>query len=289
MKKVLAAIGKALGYFAVYFTASNIVTLIVSYVTAFTFGRANAQAGIGREEGLAMLQDKINSMTGICLIIGSLLALLAFFIIEKVKKTSLAEQTDMKAVSGKQMIYTVIGAVGAMFFMNFMLSILPIPEELLGDLTSGMSKLSAYPFWQAMLANAIIVPITEEVVFRGYIYSRLKKAMPAIVAALISSAVFGICHGGIVWAIWAFCMGMLICVVRMKSGSIIPGIVIHIIMNTFATVTSYYPVLDKITTPVMYALTIAGGILVAVYIAGILTDKETSGKKAEVKITSSEA
>ena len=236
-----------------------------------------------------MLQDKINSMTGICLIIGSLLALLAFFIIEKVKKTSLAEQTDMKAVSGKQMIFTVIGAVGAMFFMNFMLSILPIPEELLGDLTSGMSKLSAYPFWQAMLANAIIVPITEEVVFRGYIYSRLKKAMPAIVAALISSAVFGICHGGIVWAIWAFCMGMLICVVRMKSGSIIPGIVIHIIMNTFATVTSYYPVLDKITTPVMYALTIAGGILVAVYIAGILTDKETSGKKAEVKITSSEA
>ena len=104
MKKVLSAIGKALGYFAVYFAASNIVTLIVSYITAFTFGRANAQAGIGREEGLAMLQDKINSMTGICLIIGSLLALLAFFIIEKVKKTSLAEQTDMKAVSGKQMI-----------------------------------------------------------------------------------------------------------------------------------------------------------------------------------------
>ena len=60
-------------------------------------------------------------------------------------------------------------------------------------------------------------------------------------------------------------------------------------MNTFATITSYYPVLDNITTPVMYALTIAGGILVAVYIAGILTDKKAGGEKAEVKITSSEA
>jgi len=286
MKKVLAAIGKALGYFAVYLAASNVVTLIVSYVTSFLVGREAGQAGLDREAGMAMLQDRLNSITGLCLILGSILTLLIFFIVEKVKKSSLAKETDMKAVSGKQMLFTVIGAVGAMFFMNFMLSILPIPKELIGDLTSGMSKLSAYPFWQAMLGNAILVPITEEVVFRGYLFNRLEKAMPAIVAALISSAVFGICHGGIVWAIWAFCMGMLICVVRMKSGSIIPGIVIHIIMNTFATITSYYPVLDNMTVPVMYALTIGGGILVAVYITGILTDKKTVGKKAEVQITS---
>jgi Predicted metal-dependent membrane protease len=288
MKNVLKQIGKAIGYFAVYLTCMNVVDLIAGFVWGYSKGKEFKEMGLSPDEAAAAFQSVETGYKGISMLIGAILTLLVFFIIEKVKKTSLAKETDMKMVTGKQMGLTVIGALGGMFFMNFMLSILPIPEELLGDLTSGMGSLTSYPFWLAIIVNAILIPILEEVVFRGYIYSRLKKAMPAIVAALISSAVFGICHGGIVWAIWAFCMGMLICVVRMKSGSIIPGIVIHIIMNTFATVTSYYPVLDKITTPVMYALTIAGGILVAVYIAGILTDKKTSGKMAEVKITSTE-
>ena len=240
------------------------------------------------EEGLAMVQAEFNTMTGICLLISSILALITYFIIEKVKKSSLAKETDMKKVSGRQMGLTIAGALGAMFFMNFMLSILPIPEELTGNLTNGMAQLTSYPFWQAILANAIFVPIIEEVVFRGYIFNRLEKAMPSIVAALISSAVFGIAHGGLVWAVWAFALGMIICAVRIKSGSIIPGIIFHIIMNTYAMIVSYFPVFDKLTTGGMITLTVVGGLFVAAYLVGILTDKGDA-KKAEVKIMSSEA
>ena len=288
MKKVLKQIGKALAYFAVYFTISNLVTLVISMVFGYIKGKEYGAAGISAEEGLAMVQAEFNTMTGICLLISSILALITYFIIEKVKKSSLAKETDMKKVSGKQMGLTIAGALGAMFFMNFMLSILPIPEELTGNLTNGMTQLTSYPFWQAILANAIFVPIIEEVVFRGYIFNRLEKAMPSIVAALISSAVFGIAHGGLVWAVWAFALGMIICAVRIKSGSIIPGIIFHIIMNTYAMIVSYFPVFDKLTTGGMIALTVVGGLLVVAYLVGILTDKGDA-KKAEVKIMSSEA
>ena len=284
MKKVLKQIGKAIGYFAVYLSCMNIVDLIVGYIYGYNLGAKYRAMGLSQEEAMAAFQTDGNGYKGISMLIGALLTLLVFFIIEKVKKTNLAKETDMKPVTGKQMGLTVVGALGGMFFMNFMLTILPIPEELLGDLTSGMGSLTSYPFWLAIIVNAILIPILEEVVFRGYIFSRLGKAMPAVVAAVISSVIFGLCHGGLVWAIWAGIVGLIICVVRIKSGSIIPGIVFHIIMNTYGMVCSYFPVLEKLSNTGMYILTAIGGIMLAVYIIGILTDKSSSKDKAEVTV-----
>lgn len=288
MKNLLKQIGKALGYFAVYLVTSNVVTMVFSLILGYVKGKEYKAAGMGYEEGLELLKADQAAMTGIILLISAVLTLLIYFIVEKVKKSSIFKEADIKPATGKQIGLSVVGALGAMFFMNFMLTILPIPQDLLGDLTSGVSKLTAYPFWQAILANALLIPIMEEVLFRGYIFSRLEKAMPSIVAALISSVVFGICHGGLVWAIWAFLLGMFICVVRIKSRSIVPGIIIHIIMNTYAMVVSYFPVLENITYPVMYTLTTVGGILMAVYVVGILKDKNYSDKEqAKVAITES--
>lgn len=284
MKKVLKQIGKALGYFAVYFTCMNVVDLIAGFVWGYMKGAEFKAMGMSPEEGMAAFQSVESGYKGISMLIGALLTLLVYFIIEKIKKTSLAKETDMKMVTGKQMGLTVLGAVGGMFFLNFMLSILPIPADLLGDLNSGMSSLTSYPFWLAILVNAILIPILEEVVFRGYLFSRLGKAMPAVVAAVISSVVFGLCHGGLVWAIWAAVTGLIICVVRVKTGSIIPGIIFHIIMNTYGMVVSYFPVLEKLSNTGMYILTAVGGILLAVYIVGILTDKNSGKEKAEVTV-----
>ncbi len=284
MKNLFKQIGKALGYFAVYFSCMNIVDLIAGFVWGYMKGAELRAMGMSSEEAMAAFQTVKDGYRGISMLIGALLTLLVFFIIEKVKKSSLAKETDMRMVTGKQLCLTVVGALGGMFFLNFMLNILPIPKELIGDLSSGMNSLTSYPFWLAIIVNAILIPILEEVVFRGYLFSRLGKAMPAVVAAIISSVVFGLCHGGLVWAIWAGVVGLIICVVRVKTGSIIPGMIFHIIMNTFGMVVSYFPVLEKLNNVGMYVLTIAGGILLAVYIVGILMDKGSAQDKAEVKV-----
>ena len=284
MKNVMKQIGKALAYFAVYLTRMNVADLVAGYFWGYSKGAEFKAMGLSPEEAMEAFKAVESGYKGISMLIGALLTLLVFFIIEKVKKSNLAKETDMKMVTGKQMCLTVIGAVGGMFFLNFMLNILPIPQELLGDITSGMGSLTSYPFWLAIIVNAILIPILEEVVFRGYIFSRLGKAMPAVVAAVISSVVFGLCHGGLVWAIWAGVVGLIICVVRVKSGSIIPGIVFHIIMNTYGMVCSYFPVLEKLSNTGMYILTAIGGIMLAVYIVGILTDKSAAKDKAEVTV-----
>jgi len=60
--------------------------------------------------------------------------------------------------------------------------------------------------------------------------------------------------------------------------------IFHIIMNTFGMIVSYFPVLEKLNNTGMYVLTAVGGILLAVYIVGILMDKGSSKNKAEVKV-----
>ena len=288
MKKVFIQILKALGYFAVYLTAQNLVSLVINIVLGYQMGREAKALGLTYEQGLQNFNDKMASLTGIMLMVSAILALITFFIIEKVKKTSIVKETDIKKVSVKQGALIAAAAVGGMFFLNFIMNFLPIPSDVVGELSQGMSKLSTYPFWQAMLANALLIPILEEVVFRGYIFSRLDKAMPSVVAAIISSLVFGLCHGGILWASWAFVFGMIICVARIKTGSIIPGMIFHIIMNIFGTVTSYFPIFDNTSDTVMTILTIAGGVVLAGAIAGIILDKNktSGGNKAEVTVSS---
>lgn len=283
MKKVFKQIINALAYFGIFLGSSLMTSLVGSFIYGFVKALQYSNAGMNLEE----LSIENSGIQGVFLLISSLLTLLILFIISKAKKSSLPKEADIKKASVKETLLTATGAIGGMFFMNFILYYLPIPESLINDLNSGVSSLSTYPVWLAFLVNALLVPIVEEVVFRGFIFNRLNKAMPSFVAALISSAIFGMAHGGIVWGIWAFAMAMIICLVRIKSGSIVPGIIFHMIINTFSVVDAYFSPLDGMTPTVMLILTIAGGILLAVYAAGIFTDKNSPAKKkAEVIITS---
>ena len=145
--------------------------------------------------------------------------------------------------------------------------------------------------WQALLANSLLIPILEEVVFRGYLYTRLRKAMPEILVAIITSVIFGLCHGGIVWATWAFVFGMIICVFRIKTGSIIPGIIFHIIMNTFSTLMSYTPLLNDLSKTDMTIYTIAGSVVLIAALAVAIKSKKAvfEDKSADVTIASANA
>ena len=179
MKKILKQVKNAVGYFAVYFVIQNIISAIAGFVVVAKYStELSAARSAGFEQYMAEYQKYLAGYNGICLILTAIAVLLAYFFIEKAKKSGLAKETDIRRVSGMHIGLTIIAATGAMFFLNFMLNILPIPKELLGSLSSGMKNLSAYPFWQAILANAILIPIMEEVVFRGYLFNRLSKAMP---------------------------------------------------------------------------------------------------------------
>ena len=83
------------------------------------------------------------------------------------------------------------------------------------------------------LAVGILVPIAEEVVFRGAILRTLQKVFSnSWVAICISALIFGLAHGNMAQLPHAFLMGLLLGWMYVRTNSIVPGVVLHWVNNS---------------------------------------------------------
>jgi membrane protease YdiL (CAAX protease family) len=94
------------------------------------------------------------------------------------------------------------------------------------------------PWPLQILMIAIAAPLSEELSFRGFFFGGLRARMPALAAALISGALFGLLHapGGIGVVPQLFAFGTILALLYEKTGSIVPGMLLHILNNTLGLI-----------------------------------------------------
>ncbi len=83
---------------------------------------------------------------------------------------------------------------------------------------------------QITLIDTVKAPFFEEMIFRGLMLRALSKVSPKF-GIIASAALFGIFHQNIPQAVNAFLIGLALGYAAYKSGSIIPGIIIHFVLN----------------------------------------------------------
>ena len=91
--------------------------------------------------------------------------------------------------------------------------------------------------WERALAFimlAVIAPIAEEIVFRGWLYGKLRVKIPKWAAILITSFLFGLVHMQWNVGITVFSMSVVNCLLREVTGTIYAGILVHILNNSIA-------------------------------------------------------
>ncbi len=86
------------------------------------------------------------------------------------------------------------------------------------------------------LLIVVAAPVSEEVCFRGMLYGGLREKLSTPVAALIGGLIFGALHAltGISAVPPLMAFGIVLCLLYEKTGSIWPGIMIHMLNNTVA-------------------------------------------------------
>ena len=86
----------------------------------------------------------------------------------------------------------------------------------------------------AFITLVIVAPVAEEIVFRGYLYGKVKKYIGTIGATLLVSACFGLVHLQPNLIVDTFALGVILCVLRELTGSIWAGVILHMIKNGIA-------------------------------------------------------
>lgn len=99
----------------------------------------------------------------------------------------------------------------------------------------GFSNLTErYEVALAFFTLVIVAPLAEELLFRGYLYGKLRRSVPMWVAILMTSIVFAVVHGQWNVAIDVFALSLVMCGLREITGSIWSGVILHTIKNALA-------------------------------------------------------
>lgn len=87
-----------------------------------------------------------------------------------------------------------------------------------------------------VLLIVVAAPISEEVCFRGMLFGGLRTRLPRLAAALISAVVFGALHAltGISAVPPLIAFGFILALLYERTGSILPGILLHMLNNSVA-------------------------------------------------------
>lgn len=94
----------------------------------------------------------------------------------------------------------------------------------------------------AFFTLVVIAPIAEEVIFRGWLYQKIRSklwnevAHPAaiIITTLLVSVLFGLIHAQWNVGVNVFAMSLVLCALREITGTIYAGILLHMLKNGVA-------------------------------------------------------
>lgn len=125
----------------------------------------------------------------------------------------------------------VLGASAWLFAGGVVARLLPPPESL----TKAMQRFlqlgdAPMPLWVVWLVLGVTPGICEELVFRGLLFAGFRRLGPWP-AILLSALLFGLAHASIYRLMPTFILGVLLGVLRWRSGSIVPGMAMHALNN----------------------------------------------------------
>lgn len=99
----------------------------------------------------------------------------------------------------------------------------------------GFAKnLSGIELLVAFVSLVIIVPVFEEIIFRGVLFRGLRKHIAFVPTMIVVSIVFAVAHLQWNLALDTFALSLALCWLLEKSNSLIPSITLHALKNSVA-------------------------------------------------------
>lgn len=153
--------------------------------------------------------------------------------------------TTLSPVSVSVMTVSVVLILAMGCWSNYMLEALEVPDTM-----KELFEVMLDNPW-GIFAIALLAPVFEEILFRGAIQGYLmKKWTNPWWGIVVASLIFGTIHGNPVQIPFAFITGLVLGWVYYRTGSLLPGIVMHFVNNSFSVVLFHFTRNEADTTMV---------------------------------------
>jgi sodium transport system permease protein len=117
----------------------------------------------------------------------------------------------------------------------------PVSDEMQKALQGIEEKIVHAPFWQLLLILAVAPAICEELAFRGFILSGFRHLGHRGRAVVYAAIFFGLTHGILQQSLIACLLGIVLGLLAVQTGSLLPGVLFHLVHNTLAIGTTRLP------------------------------------------------
>lgn len=254
-KTFFKACGKALIYFCIFIGSQLLIVTAASYIVSLFVGTSLSYEMLSQglepasdafwesyvTQALERAADILNQYVSLISIIADLIAIGICIAISASRKVSLSADPGVRKIPLSKIPILALFGLTLNFTTAFALKNIPFPADWVDSYVENVSSLTN----PAMIAissifTILVAPVCEELIFRGFIYSRLKTGMPMAAAILISSWLFGMVHGTMIWIIYAGILGMILCWIYEKTGSLTSSIIVHIFFNAVGFITEYW-------------------------------------------------
>lgn len=143
--------------------------------------------------------------------------------------------------------------------LSVLVSLLGLQHEgTLGQLNDVMARLSLVERLSLLPVLSLSAGVLEELFFRGLLFRRLPSSLSSVGVVALTAAAFGIAHLDPVHSSAAFIMGLYLGWLRLRSGSVWPGLFAHAFSNGAVVLSHGW--LDDLSDIPLFGLT-AGAVV----------------------------
>lgn len=219
-------------YIGIYLASQLLLTLVPAFIYGI-FAAINNQGKIDPLKIQAMVDPNI-----LFILIGSvLISLTGYVLIFRANREDLLKCCNFSVLKMSNIGLVILLGLAFNYtlamvdqFTSFY-KLFPDHEKLMATLLGG-------DFFFTLFIVGIIIPIFEEILFRGIIFNELKKHISLGAAVMVQGLIFGIYHMNLLQGIYGTILGILAALVYIWCNSIWAPILVHTSFNTFSVMMS---------------------------------------------------
>lgn len=121
--------------------------------------------------------------------------------------------------------------------LNLILAQIPVMQQSQGfEQTANVQYSVSLPI--GLLIFGVLMPVVEELMFRGVLYNRIKQSFGTLIAVVLSALIFGLYHGNVVQFVYATILGLVMALLYEKFQMLLAPILFHCSANIVVYIVS---------------------------------------------------